>query len=198
MLDVQPLTEERWEDAEKIFLARGCSVARGCWCMYYRERGKAPSREERKDRFRGLVGKDPPLGLIGYREGEPVGWVSVGPREEYVKLENSPVMKRVDETPVWSVICFVVPVEFRRQGVARALLDGAIQYARGRGVEWLEAYPLDKRGERGKDDWYWLGTLGMYEKAGFVEVARRKPERPVVRLRILGDRGNRHCGNPGK
>ena len=37
---VHPLTPERWPDLETIFEARGCSVARGCWCMYYRVSSK--------------------------------------------------------------------------------------------------------------------------------------------------------------
>jgi len=45
----------------------------------------------------------------------------------------------------------------------------------------LEAYPVDKA-ERSADS-MWFGAKSMYDKAGFTEVARRKPTRPVVRLR---------------
>jgi GNAT superfamily N-acetyltransferase len=92
-------------------------------------------------------------------------------------------MKPVDDEPVWSVICFVVPAEFRHQGVATALLQGAIAYARKRGARLLEAYPIDKKA-RGRDDWLWHGAKSMYDKAGFFEVARRRPERPIVRLEL--------------
>ena len=120
-------------------------------------------------------------GLIAYRGRTPVGWLSLGPREAYARLSRSPVMKPVDDQPVWSVICFVVPAEFRNQGVARALLDGAIAFARRRKVKLLEAYPVDKRG-RSNDDSIWFGAKSMFDNAGFEEVARRKPTRPVVRL----------------
>ena len=119
---------------------------------------------------------------VGYRGKVPVGWVSLGPREDYAKLRRSPVMKAVDEQPVWSIICFVVPSQYRGQGVARALLDGAIAYARKRGVALLEAYPVDKPG-RSSDDSMWFGAKSMYDAAGFEEVARRKPKRPIVRMR---------------
>ena len=137
-----------------------------------------------KARLRSLAADGPPPGLIGYRGKVPVGWVTLGPRADFAKLRRSPVMKPVDPLPVWSVVCFVVPAEFRHQGVATALLQGAINYARRRGATLLEAYPVDKA-ERGRDDWLWHGPKSMYDKAGFVEVARRRPSRPVVRLQIV-------------
>lgn len=188
-ITVRPLTPERWPDLEALFNAKGCSIARGCWCMFYRESGRQDwpadmkPAASRKRRLFALAAADPPPGLIGYRGKVPVGWVSLGPRSDYAKLQRSPVMKPVDEQPVWSVVCFVVPPEFRHQGVATALLQGAIDYARRRGVTLLEAYPVDKA-ERGRDDWLWHGAKSMYDKAGFVEIARRKPERPVVRLQL--------------
>ena len=92
-------------------------------------------------------------------------------------------MKPVDDTPVWSVICFVVPGEQRGRGVAHALLQGAITYAREQGATVLEAYPVDKAG-RGKDETMWFGAKSMYDRLGFEVVARRKPARPVVRLKL--------------
>ena len=182
-LVVQPLTPARWKDFETIFNARGCSVARGCWCMYYRRSGRGESAVKRKAQMRRLARADPPAGLIGYRDKLPVGWISLGPREHYAKLERSPVMKKVDEERVWSIVCFVVPSEHRGQGVAAALLRGAIAYAKKRGVAVLEAYPVDKA-KRSQDDFMWFGAKSMYDAAGFEEVARRKPARPVVRLRL--------------
>jgi ribosomal protein S18 acetylase RimI-like enzyme len=188
-LTIRPLTPERWPDVEAVFGARGCSVARGCWCMFYRRSGETPvpagltRAQANRKALRALARRDPPPGLIGYRGKEPVGWVSLGPREDFRKLEKSIVMKAVDDARVWSIICFVVPAEHRGQGVAKALLDGAIAYARKRRVKLLEAYPVDKRG-RSADDSLWFGTQSMYDAAGFVEVARRKPRRPVVRLSL--------------
>jgi ribosomal protein S18 acetylase RimI-like enzyme len=92
-------------------------------------------------------------------------------------------MKPIDDNPVWSILCFVVPSQYRHQGVATALLQGAIAHAKRHGGTLLEAYPIDKI-ERGSDTWLWHGAKSMYDKAGFVEVARRKPERPVVRLHL--------------
>ena len=81
------------------------------------------------------------------------------------------------------VLFSALPAPCRHQGVATALLQGAIRYARKCGATLLEAYPVDKA-EHGRDDWLWHGAKSMYDKAGFAEVARRKPERPVVRLNL--------------
>jgi len=189
-LTVHALTPERWPDLEAVFEARGCSVARGCWCMYYRVTGKGaytrPSEAQRRlahDALKQLAAQDPPPGLVGYHGDTPVGWVSLGPREDYAKLRRSPAMKAVDDEPVWSIVCLVVPSEYRKQGVATALLKGAVAYARNRGVKLVEAYPVDKAKD-GAPDAPWFGSLTMFDGLGFEEVARHQPARPIVRLKL--------------
>jgi len=186
-LTVLAATPERWPDVQAIFRSKGCSVARGCWCMFYRRSGTALGGVSRakanRAALKALVDAGRTPGLIAYRGKAPVGWVSLAPREELAKLERSPVMKPVDDKPVWSIVCFVVPSEYRGQGVARALLQGAIAYAGKKGATLIEAYPVDKA-DRSKDDAMWFGAKSMYDHAGFKEVARRKPTRPVVRLEV--------------
>lgn len=188
-LIIQPLTPERWPDLEAIFNAKGCSIARGCWCMYYRQTGAQWSEqpesstrtEARRSALLKLAVQGPPPGLIAYQSGTPVGWVTLGPRSDFVRLAKSPVMKPVDDKPVWSIVCFVVPSQYRGQGVAHALLKGAITFARQNGAKLMEGYPIDKPG-RSVDGFIWHGVKSMFDAAGFGEVARRKPQRPVMRL----------------
>jgi ribosomal protein S18 acetylase RimI-like enzyme len=188
-ITVLPATPARWPDVEAVFAGRGCSIARGCWCMAYRRSGelKLPAGMSRsaanRAELKALVDSGKTPGLVAYDGGVPVGWVAVGPREDYAKLQRSPVMKPVDDTPVWSIVCFVVPSEYRRRGVAHAMLRAAIAYAREQGATLIEAYPVDKRGTL-SDDTLWFGTKSMYDRAGFKEVARRKPARPVVRRKL--------------
>ena len=92
--------------------------------------GRQNARSGGQGQTKGARRRRSTAGLIGYRGKVPVGWVSVGPRSDYAKLARSPVMKPVDDQPVWSIICFVVPSEYRGQGVARALLAGAVAYAK--------------------------------------------------------------------
>jgi GNAT superfamily N-acetyltransferase len=182
-LEVLPVTKERWKDLVELFDRPGAAIARGCFCMYYRRSGAGsgigPGRENRAA-MKALVDSGIVPGLIGYQGGRPVGWISLGPREEYAKLQRSPVMKPVDDKPVWSIICFFVDAKARSQGVSEALLRRAVDYARSQGARLLEAYPVDKPA-RSHSDFMWFGAKPMFDRAGFTEVARRKPTRPVMR-----------------
>ena len=188
-VEVQALTAERFADLVELFSRRGLAVARNCFCMCYRRTGKQqrPSgmthAEANRRALKALVARGVVPGLIGYANGRAVGWISLGPREDYPRLERSPVMKPVDDKPVWSVICFVVDPAVRGRGVAAAMLEAATAWARSRQVRLLEAYPCDKPG-RAADDSMCFGAKSMFERAGFVEVARRKPARPVVRKKL--------------
>jgi len=161
--------------------------------MFYRRSGRAAipdggSRgEHARCALKALVDKGGVPGLVGYRDGEPVGWVSFGPREEFARLERSPIMKRIDDKPVWSIVCFYTAKRVRGSGVAAAMLDAAIEYARSRGARLLEAYPVDRTG-RGSDDSMWFGCKAMYDRAGFAEAARRGPTRPVMRKALRAKR----------
>ena len=192
-LHIEPLTPERWTDLVGLFERPGLSVARGCYCMFYRRTGEhtPPAgmtySEANKRALKGLVDERVVPGLIGYEKGRPVGWISLGPREDYARLKRSPVMKPVDDKPVWSIICFVVDPKARRRGVAQAMLSGAMAWAREQGATLVESYPCDKR-KRASDDSMWFGAKTMFDRAGFVEVARRKPTRPVMRKTLRAAR----------
>jgi GNAT superfamily N-acetyltransferase len=185
-LDVRPLTKARWKDVVELFNRPGASIPRGCWCMYYRKtggHGGVGPAATNKRALKSLVDRGYTPGLIGYEDGRPVGWISLSPREDYPKLQRSPVMKPVDEKPVWSIVCFFVDKEARGKSVSEKLLKGAIEYARSQGATLLEAYPVDKD-EPSQPDFMWFGAKTMYDRAGFKEVARRKENRPVVRKAI--------------
>jgi GNAT superfamily N-acetyltransferase len=179
----RPLTAATWPDLEELFGLPGGSIVRGCWCMHYRKTGAPPSRLTGADNKRSLcdlVDRGVVPGLVGYADGRPAAWISLGPREEYLKLRRSPIMKPVDDTPVWSVVCSYVAKPYRRLGLQHRLLAGAIRFARDQGASVLEAHPVDKPG-RSHDDFMFFGSRGLYERAGFTEVARRSPTRVVMR-----------------
>jgi GNAT superfamily N-acetyltransferase len=182
-LEVRPLTKGRWNDLVDLFNRPGGSIVRGCWCMFYRRSGGVGEGSGNKKALRALIDRGRVPGLIGYENGSPVGWISLGPREDYGKLKRSPVMKPVDDKPVWSIVCFYVDPRARGRGVSEALLRGAIDFARSKGARLLEAYPVDKA-ERSHPDFMFFGAKPMYDRAGFKEVARRRETRPVMRRAI--------------
>ena len=187
----RPLTTDTWVDLEDLFGQPGGSIVRGCWCMYYRRTGSvsvsAQAGVENKRQLSALVQGGAVPGLIGYLEDRPVGWISLGPREDYLKLRRSPVMKAVDDARVWSIVCTYVAKDHRGKGLQHRLLADAIRYGRERGVRILEAYPVDKP-QRSPDDFMFFGSRSLYERAGFTEVVRRSPTRVVMRKKLRPSR----------
>ncbi len=175
--EAHPVTKERWPDLVELF---DRPIVRTCFCMFYRKTGDTGAGRENRQAMKSLVDRGTVPGLIGYENGVPVAWVSLGPREDYAKLGRSPLMKPVDDRPVWSIVCFFVDREARGRGLSARMLRAAVDYARSNGARLVEAYPVD-RDERSHPDVMFFGAKSMYDRAGFREVARRKPTRPVVR-----------------
>jgi GNAT superfamily N-acetyltransferase len=189
-LDIRPLTPERLPDLAGLFEQGG--DPRWCWCAYFRIRGfdfskgskvrhraamEAATRDTNRD------GRAP--GLVAYDGDEAIGWISIGPREDYERLAHSTVLKPLDDKPVWSIVCFVVGRRSRGRGVARDLLRAGIDYAREHGATMLEAYPVEVvEGTRLSAGDAYRGTLNMFEQAGFKVAERRLSQgrpRPIVR-----------------
>ena len=183
-LQIHPVTPARWRDLETLFGERG--ACGGCWCMwnrlpraqYEKQKGAANKRAMKR-----IVQKGPPPGLIAYAGREPVAWCAIAPRETYPVLENSRVLARVDEKPVWSVACFFIKRPWRHKGVSTQLLKAATQFARKRGASIVEGYPLDPHPGKimATLAWAWPGMLPTFTRAGFKEVERRSPTRPILR-----------------
>jgi GNAT superfamily N-acetyltransferase len=133
--------------------------------------------------FRRVVTAGPPPGVLGYVDGVPAGWCAVAPRDAYPRLDRSKVMARVDDEAVWSVSCFFVGRGCRRRGLSRPLLEGALALARRHGARIVEAYPNDLDA-RTADVFVWMGLAETFRAAGFEEVARRAPTRPIMRRRL--------------
>jgi len=179
---VHPLTPRRWPDLEKLFGPRG--ACGGCWCMYWRLPRKEYERRKgagNRRALRKLAGSKTPPGLLAYLDGEPVGWCALAPRNDYPVLDRSRVLARVDDKPVWSVACFFVARRHRSRGVSRALVRAAVAFAKKKGAKIVEGYPVEPRKGRAPDVFLWTGLPGTFLSAGFKEVARRSPTRPIVR-----------------
>ncbi|EJT03847.1 GNAT family N-acetyltransferase [Rhizobium sp. CCGE 510] len=177
-----PATADRLTDIEAVF--DDCAGGRNCHCAYWYLANadyKAGWGEGNRNWFRSLLEGPRPPGILGYLDDEPAGWCGVAPRAVFDRLRRSKPFAPVDDRPVWSINCFIIRKPFRRQGLSRLLLKHAVEFARANGAECLEAYPVDQRRMSGTGDLY-PGTLSIFLDAGFIEVARRLPTRPIVRL----------------
>jgi GNAT superfamily N-acetyltransferase len=185
-MDVKPLTPDTWEDFLEVMGPKGGEA--GCFCMFYRQTSREFEEHKgdgNRDQMREIVESGQVPGLIGYRDGRPVGWVQVGPRSWYGRLERSNVTQPLDDRPAWAITCFVIPKEHRRTGVASELVAAAVEYARSQGAELVEGYPVDPDGDA-IPAFSWMGFAPMFEECGFSEVARRSDTRPFMRLELSG------------
>ena len=184
-LAIVPVTPDRWRDLEQLFgPERGANS--GCWCMWWRLTRTAwreKPKAERKAHFRKVVAQGPPVGLLAYRAGEPVGWVQVAPRRATPTFNTSPVAAPLglqgDLDQIWAVTCFYIAAAGRRSGVANALAAAAVARAFACGAVAIEACPKEPEGRAGGD--LFMGTPSVFRRLGFREVARRAPARPLMR-----------------
>lgn len=182
-LTFEPLTRKNWAKFVALFGERG--ACGNCWCMYFRlkkdEFVAGKQNDGNKKAMKELVWEDKPTGVLGFYDGQPVGWCAFAPREDYLKLANSRVHKPIDNEPVWSVTCFFIDKAFRRMGVSVAMLNGLIDYARTQNIKIIEAYPTIPTQETLPDSFAWIGLYKSFERAGFKVVDQTSKSRPMVR-----------------
>ena len=186
---VRPVTADRWEDLAALFGPSGAFSH--CWCTWWRQTATEFSSgiEAKGAANRALMhdiveaGSEP--GMLAYRDGRPVGWISVAPRTQFGRILRSrrigPDPEEAADDRVWSVVCFWIPRRERGRGVANDLLTAAVDHARARGARALEAYPVDTAGGRHPAANLFTGTLSMFQRAGFQEVDRPRGAQLVMR-----------------
>jgi GNAT superfamily N-acetyltransferase len=122
-----------------------------------------------------------PPGVLAYVQAEPIGWCAVAPREEYDYLARSRVLRPVDDRAVWSISCLLVAKAYRGRGISVQLLRAAVDMASDAGAEVVEGYPVIPYAAHMPDAFAWTGTLSAFRAAGFEEVGRGSPKRPIMR-----------------
>lgn len=183
-LSFKPIKRNLWTDLEELFGAHG--ACGGCWCMYWKLRGKAYEEAkgfETRQMHKSIVDSGVATGLLAYLHGEVVGWTAVEPRDSYLRLAHSRILQPVDDRTVWSVTCFFVARKFRRKGITVELLKAAVEHVRKQGGKIVEGYPVETQKDM-PAPFIYTGTASAFEQAGFQEVARRSPTRPIFRFFI--------------
>lgn len=184
-LEFHPLTPDRWADFERLFGQRGAYG--GCWCMFWRLKRSWFERmqgDANKAAMHQIVEAGQVPGILAYHKGEAVGWCSVAPRDDFGALERSTRLKRLDATPVWSIVCFYVDKRCRGQGLMVELIKAAVAYVRKQGGRVVEAYPVEPAGRDLAPVSSYMGVPAAFRQAGFVEVAHPSEKRVIMRYTI--------------
>lgn len=181
-MQYKPLTPDTWTDFEALFGTAGAYG--GCWCMYWRitrrefsENGNSGNRKA----MRRLVSDGVVPGILVYEGDQAIGWCSVAPRSQFGSLNRSPVLKRLDDEAVWSIVCFYVARPSRGDGLSLSLLEAAEEYVRQQGGQILEAYPSVFGPGRQAPDSLYMGVASSYEQAGFVKESQPSRRKWVMR-----------------
>lgn len=180
-LVVEPLTSRLWPAFSELMDEGGPS--RRCWCMYWRigaTYGKC-SPDRNRAAFRDVVAHGRPPGLVAMDGPTAVGWCQVTARDDLPALDRPWRLRRVDDSPVWCISCFYVRKDWRHRGVMTALIEAAAAFARGQGAPAVEVYPIDAQVSPSATS---TGYADTFTRLGFTEVARRSPERPIMRFEM--------------
>jgi GNAT superfamily N-acetyltransferase len=160
-LEIFGVTADRWTDLVDLFERRGPRGSwprtSACYCMFWRlqpsdyeaafrqrsleKRSEGPNKETMKR----LVARGGVPGLLAYRDRRPVGWASLSPRSDLVRLEHSPQLRDADANDdggTWSIACLYVERAGWRTGVGTALLAAAVERAIAHGARTVEGYPV--------------------------------------------------------
>jgi GNAT superfamily N-acetyltransferase len=180
------LTPERWTDFEDLFGERG--ACGGCWCMLWRLTRKefeAQKGEGNRLSMKTIVNSGEVPGILAYHNNKPIGWCAIAPRNSYPALARSRILQPVDDRPCWSVACLFIEKSNRKMGVSAELLRAATEYAKLQGAELVEGYPVEPKLEKDIPPAFaWTGIPKAFIRAGFKEVVRRSPTRPIMRLEL--------------
>ena len=186
---VETAAADRWSDVVAAFGGRAATPD-SCWCQRFRTHDQPSNRDEL---HREIEAADVPVGLVAYVDGHPAGWSRVVPRLTLPGVVRNRAVKRLldDDPAVWWVTCFAVRREHRHAGVGTALLVAAVEHARRHGASAIEGHPVDVprlRAATVSGSALFTGTLAMFEAAGFHEIGRTYPSRPVMRLELAAQR----------
>lgn len=153
--------------------------------MYWRiKRAEFDKQYGKKNKMalRKIIQSGQAPGILCYLGNEPIGWCSIARREAFPVLDRSPTLKRVDEKPVWSIVCFFIAKEYRNQGYSKALIKAALAYAKAQGAKIIEAYPFKSSKPKVQSYQSYMGFHRTFKELGFKDTMSRSKIRPIMRL----------------
>jgi GNAT superfamily N-acetyltransferase len=186
-IEVWPLTPEGIEDFLRFFdrdaFADNPAWA-GCYCMAYMRHWaegewQARAAAENRADMSSLIACGQAQGYLAYADGEPAGWANAAPRPLLGAIDGDDQYRVDDEERVGSIVCLVVAPHYLGHGIARRLLDAAVDGFRREGLRYADGYPAR---DAESDAAAFHGPYALYE-AGFRPV--KELERQTVMRKDL-------------
>lgn len=185
---IVPLTADLWPDFEDLFGKQGACY--GCWCTFFRMPPKARrdnSGADKKAFIKARIEEGPPPGLVAFEGDQAVGWMQIGPRADVPEWNNTarssaPLDRAEKADPaVWAISCFFLRASARGAGLTHQLVAAGIDFARQNGAAKLDACPMELS-RYASSVGLFVGSMRVFDKAGFAVVARKTANRPLMRL----------------
>jgi GNAT superfamily N-acetyltransferase len=181
---IKELGTDTWPDLERV-IEKHNGIWGGCWCVAFHL-----NRSEEKEwagKHRALKGKLVREGrshsALVYDGADVVGWCQFGPPAELPARMSG--FNRLGETPPdWRITCFFVDRDHRKEGVAKAALEGALQIIGAKGGGTVDGYPIDTRGKPYSTSFLWGGTESMFTEFGFRKLGALGTSKWVMRKTV--------------
>src|SRR5215831_2158794 len=173
---VKALDESTWPAFAELVEANN-GVFGGCWCIGFHDKPESAASNRRRKLARVKAGTT--HAALVFDGDVCVGWCQFGPPAELPRIKSRSVYEKgVTTPPDWRIACNFVGKGHRRQGVATAALQGALQLIAALGGGRVEGYP--ENADSVPAGFLFNGALSTYEQLGFVRDRRIGKHRWVV------------------
>jgi GNAT superfamily N-acetyltransferase len=174
---IKALDESSWDAFARLVEANN-GVFGGCWCMGFHPDDSREPGLNRKHKLARVRAGSAHAALV-FDGDECAGWCQFGAPDEVPKIKNRAAYeKSLTTLPDWRIACNFVGKGHRRQGVAAAALEGALNLIAGLGGGTVEGYP--EAAASVPAGFLFNGALSTYEKLGFVRDRKIGKHRWVV------------------
>lgn len=174
---VRPLNGSTWEPFAEL-VERNGGVFGGCWCMGHHQTPDGASYhqvkgiDKRATKEQLVRSGQAHAALVFNEEGLSQGWAKYGRIDELPLLaqHGRAYNKESSPRPDWRVACFYTDKNHRREGIARAALEGALDLIAEAGGGTVEAIPeiITDRTAHGR--FLFAASVELFEDYGFERV----------------------------
>ncbi len=183
---IRELGKETWPDFARI-VEKHNGVWGGCWCVAFhlnRSEEKEWTGKHRALKEK-LVRANRSHAALVYNGTDVVGWCQFGPPAE-LPARMSGFNRLGESSPDWRITCFFVDRDHRKEGVAKAALQGALRMIAAKGGGTVDGYPIATKGKPYSSSFLWGGTQSMFTEFGFRPLGALGTSKWVMRKVVRG------------